>query len=60
MLYIFRAVVYYIDLLVYQLLHNYFIISNMFRPQLYGHHQGERFFRQQAAYDNEHHTLLVV
>jgi hypothetical protein len=43
MLYIFRAVVYYTDSLVNQLLHYYFIICNMFRPQLFGKHQGERF-----------------
>jgi hypothetical protein len=31
------------DSLVNQLLHNYFIICNMFRPQLFGQHQGESF-----------------
>jgi hypothetical protein len=31
------------DLLINQLLYNYFAISNMFRPQLFCHHQGECF-----------------
>jgi hypothetical protein len=43
MLYVFRAVVYYIHLLVNQLLQNYFIASNMFRPQLFGYQQGGPF-----------------
>jgi hypothetical protein len=45
MLYIFRAVNYYANLVIKPNTANYIcIISDMFRPQIFGHLQGECFF----------------